>query len=68
MAMSPSEYKHSGAAFLARKYGLKKSEAEKLATSPLQHQIVADHERWRERHGWPAADSPLSRGKLLKSL
>lgn len=46
-------------------HGLTAGEASKLLAHPDYKNVIAQHEKWREEHGFPAKDSSLSRGKLL---
>lgn len=66
--MNDREYAASGARSLAKKYGLKRVEAVDLVQHPRFDRVIDDHERFRERHGLPAADSPISRGELLRLM
>jgi hypothetical protein len=50
----------------ARKYGLTAAEARAVAAHPRIVDLEIGLDAWRERHGWPAAASPLTRGRLLE--
>ena len=67
-ATMDKDFAASGGRFLARKYGLKPDEAMALVRHPNQKAIIDGHETWREKNGFPAPDSPLSRGKLLSAI
>ncbi len=62
--------KENGASerFLAKKYGLTNSEATRLAQHPHRDQVIDQLDQWRDKHGLPAADSALSRGKLRELI
>lgn len=64
----PSQYKLSGAKWLADKYSLTPAEARALSEHPQREEIIAAHDRWLENAGWPATNSPLSRGMLLDMM
>lgn len=57
-----------GVRFYASKYGLTNDEAQRLINHPNREQIVRATEQWREEHGFPAPNSPLSRGYLLDRM
>ena len=66
--MNDREYASSGARFEAKKYGLTRQEAVRLVRHPRYDRVIEEHEAFRAKYGWPAADSPLSRGELLRLM
>ena len=50
------------------KYGLSSEESDFLVTHQRFEQIEIAHEQWREKHGYPAANSSISRGMLLDMM
>lgn len=58
----------SSARFEAKKYGLTHAEALRLVKHPRFLSIRREVESWREKHGFPAANSSLTRGYLLRRL
>jgi hypothetical protein len=61
------EYKHSGAAFVARKYGLTREQAIVLQRHPQRAAIVRRIEEFTTQHGCTSS-SPLARGVLLDAI
>lgn len=49
---------------LSKTYGLTSEEAERFADHPKHRQILKELDEWRNEHGFPATNSPLTRGKL----
>ena len=68
--MKASAFKMSGGEFIMRKYGLTKTQTERfLSRSEFQRQTIERaHELWREKNGFPASNSPISRGMFLSFL
>jgi len=58
----------SGARWFVNKYGISAKEAAKLVGHPKQKEIIREIEDWREKHGFPAPNSPIARGKLMAIL
>lgn len=56
------------ARWFSRKYGLSMAEATRMANRDNVEELERKHEEWRVAHGMPAANSPISRGKLQKML
>lgn len=56
------------AKFEMKRYGLTLPEATTLVKDKRYPGIVKTIEDWRGRHGWPAANSPLSRGYVYELL
>jgi hypothetical protein len=52
----------------SRKYGLTNVQATSLLQTHSAQEIDRDVEAWREKHGLPAANSPLARGKVLELI
>ena len=60
---SPTDrHYHQVAAFEMNRFGLTFPEALKLVKDKRYPGILQTIEAWRSRHGWPAENSPLSRG------
>jgi len=53
---------------MSRQYGINAEESRKLLNHPRYYDIKEAHYVWRERYGFPAEDSPLSRGKLIELI
>jgi hypothetical protein len=56
------------AKFEMRRFGLTLPEATTLVRDKRYPGILKTIEDWRARHGWPAANSPLSRGYVYELL
>ena len=65
--ISDREFEQS-ARFDAKKYGLTLEEALRFVKHPRYLSIRDEVERWRERHGFPAANSSLTRSYLLDRI
>lgn len=54
--------------YLSKEFGLTSKEAKSLAIHPKHREIIERLDKWRGQHGYPAPNSPLSRGKLLELM
>jgi hypothetical protein len=68
--MKASAFKMAGGEFIMRKYGLTKTQAERFLSRTAIEQATLEkaHEMWRAKHGFPAANSPISRATFLAFL
>lgn len=51
--------------WLRSKYALSAQEAREVAAHKNLNALIAEHESWLKRNGYPAHSSPISRGELL---
>jgi hypothetical protein len=65
--LTEADYRQA-AKFDMKKFGLTLHEAMKLVKDKRYPGILKTIEDWRARHGWPAANSPLSRGYVYELL
>jgi len=65
--LSAAERRHQ-VRWYGRKYGLTEDETRKLLDTGRSWEIEGELDRWRDAHGLPATNSPLSRGKLLSLI
>ena len=56
------------AAFEMNRFGLTFPEALRLVKDKRSPGILQTIEAWRSRHGWPATNSPLSRGYVFELI
>lgn len=59
---------HQAAKFDMKRFGLTLPEAMQLVKDKRYPGILKTIDDWRARHGWPAANSPLSRGYIYELL
>jgi hypothetical protein len=68
MARRASDFVADGGRYLMNKYALSRGQTEALLRRTDRAQILHEHEQWRENNGFPAANSPLSRGRLARKI